>query len=246
MEENEQQAEIERVGAELAAQLGETAERAREELRRVVATLGVEPARTFLRQALDVEAQGGMLVMSKKRRRTLGGVFFHLIHEQVSRKLRRQIFIPLVGPGGGSHGAQAAPALTADEIATLLLEAKAWEKGSAMTVKITLVGRPGAVQQMGRPGQDAPFVAFTIEADPTKLPTLPKGLPAVNSPTTYLVLVATRQWRKVEAALNDPADRLIVEGYCSLDPKVSKMISVRATFVTTTVQQRAKRAEGAP
>jgi hypothetical protein len=57
-----------------------------------------------------------------------------------------------------------------------------------------------------------------------------------------LVYVAARQWHKVEAALTDPTDRLIVEGYPVLDGRL-QALTVYATNLTTVAWQRAKRAK---
>ncbi len=64
-----------------------------------------------------------------------------------------------------------------------------------MTAKLTLIGRPGRVIQAGE------CVITTLQSS-GKLPTLPKGLPAPPAqPTTFVVYIAAKQWRKVEAAL---------------------------------------------
>ena len=112
---------------------------------------------------------------------------------------------------------------------------------AAGTVKITLVGRPGPVQQTARPDQPAEFVAFPMESG--KLPSLPKGLPSPTVPTKFLVLVSGRQWRRVADVLRNPQDRLIIEGHSSIDARVQDMITVRAISVTTVEAQRALRAK---
>jgi hypothetical protein len=48
--------------------------------------------RAFLQQTLAIEAEGGMLVTSGKRRRTPGGVFFYLVCKNVSPEERKAIF----------------------------------------------------------------------------------------------------------------------------------------------------------
>jgi len=50
-------------------------------LRQVLAVLGPAHTAQLLAQTLDVEAAGGLLVTNGTRRRTPGGVFFHLVRQ---------------------------------------------------------------------------------------------------------------------------------------------------------------------
>ncbi len=43
-----------------------------------------ERAQAFVAQALEAEANGGMLIPDGSRRRTLGGIFFYLVRTHVS------------------------------------------------------------------------------------------------------------------------------------------------------------------
>jgi hypothetical protein len=79
----------------------------------------------------------------------------------------------------------------------------------------------------------------------TKAPTLPKGLPPLPStPTTYMIFIQQKQWTKVQAAMQQPDDALIVEGYPVHAPRFAG-ITVYATQVTTKALQAAKRKEQA-
>lgn len=69
--------EIVAAAEDIANQLGENHPPARLQIRRVVEQVGVEVAYDFLRQTLEVEAQGGMQTNDKQRRRTPGGTFFY-------------------------------------------------------------------------------------------------------------------------------------------------------------------------
>ena len=103
-----------------------------------------------------------------------------------------------------------------------------------MTAKLTLIGRPGRVIQADE------CVITTLQSS-GKLPALPKGLPAPPAqPTTFVVYIATKQWRKVETALKDPADALIVEGVPVYDERLPGL-ALLAQSVTTKVMQAAKR-----
>ena len=46
----------------------------------------------FVAEALAIEAQGGLMLPDGSRRRTLGGVFFHLLRKGVTPAERRVIF----------------------------------------------------------------------------------------------------------------------------------------------------------
>jgi len=125
------------------------------------------------------------------------------------------------------------PTLPWDERETLADPALR-EKGTATTVKIILVGRPGKVIERN----DAVIVTLTGP----KPPALPKGLPVLpaDAVTVYLVYIASKQWGKVSAAIQNPEDRLVIEGYPFMDAKL-KVIGVLTQNVTTVLTQRAGR-----
>ncbi len=102
-------------------------------------------------------------------------------------------------------------------------------------MKLTVIGRPGKVIERG----DVALVAMRSE----KAPSLPKGVPAPPAPQAdYMVLVGMKQWRKVAAALAaDPADKVIMEGYPTVQPEFAG-VTVYATSATTTGIQAGKRA----
>lgn len=108
---------------------------------------------------------------------------------------------------------------------------------------LRLVGRPAAVQPLGRPGRAPSAFAFTFDVSADLSPTMPKALPAPSGVTTCLVLVAAKQWRQVTAALDaDSSDALVIDGYAALDPLAPNMITVRATSVSTVGQLNARSA----
>ena len=99
-------------------------------------------------------------------------------------------------------------------------------------MKITVVGRPNSVAERG------PVVLVGLRSE--KAPSLPKGLPAPAQPTSYMLLIARKQWDKVVASLRRPDDVLIVEGYPTLHPQFQG-ITVLATRATTKLLQQAER-----
>ena len=216
------------IAADIARQLDETNPVALEQIERIVQRLGVDAAHNFLREALECEAKGGLMVRDGSRRRTLGGVFLHLVRQQVSRK-DMWIIWPHLAP---KPAPPPPPPLTWEERLELIPQLLP-EKGEATTVKITLIGRPGRIVEKGD------VVLTSMQS--TKTPSLPKGLPTPPSdPTTYVVFIARKQWQKVAQSIQDPKDILIVEGYPVFDKRLGAM-SVFAMNVTTKLLQAAKR-----
>jgi hypothetical protein len=233
--------------AAIAAQLGETVSGPRATIWRVVRTIGPERAQAFVAQALEVEANGGMMLPDGSRKRTLGGIFFYLVRTQVSdaeavainvmwrskhqrKKLAR-------GEGRITPRTPAHPPLPPFvwEDAAPIIAALISHIGEASTVKTTIVGRPSQVVER----QGVIILAFRS----TKTPTLPKGLPPLPStPTTYMIFIQQKQWNKVQAAMQNADDALIVEGYGVHAPHFAG-ITVYATQVTTKALQAAKRKE---
>jgi len=232
----------------ISAVLGETMPPPARTITRAVDCLGPDRARALLVQALTVEAQGG-LTLPDGRRRTLGGVFFHLVRasDKISREDRVSIFPPQFGRNGREKATSAAPTPATPAPSTSapsptwagddyrrIIAALQHETGRASIVKISVIGRPGAAVEQGQ----AVALALTSE----KVPDLPKGLPAPPAGTRYTVVVARKQWAKVaEALAADAEDTAIIEGYAALDPRVEG-IAVYATSATTKRMQATKRA----
>jgi len=239
-----------RATQEIAAALGERERGPLGQVGRVVGRLGIDRARTLLARTQEIEAAGGLLLPDGSRRRTPGGVFFHLVRadDTLSREDRGYIFPSQVGRSGRTKaaGAISSPAVPAsptpaapslawtDDDYRRVIAALQQEPGRATTVKITVIGRPGAAVEQGQ----AVVLALVSE----KVPDLPKGLPEPSAGTRYTVFVARKPWNKVaEALAADPEDAAIIEGYAALDPRVEG-IAVYATSATTKRLQAAKRA----
>ncbi len=234
----------------VAVVLDETMPPAIRTITRAVDRLGPDRARSVLGQALIVEAQGG-LTLPDGRRRTLGGIFFYLVRtsDAISQKDKDYIF-PRQGGRSRRTAGDATPttptpatapvpvAWTDETFHTLARQLQQDNAGRATTVKITVIGRPGAAVEQGQ------AVALALVSE--KAPDLPKGLPEPAAGTRYSVFVARKQWAKVaEALAADPEDAAIIEGYAALDPRVDG-IAVYATSATTKRLQAAKRAVQVP
>jgi PHAX RNA-binding domain len=229
------QPSIEEAVSLLAEQLGEADKRVHKQLHHLVKLLGVERSLAFLERTLATEAEGGMMLPDGSRRRTPGGVFFFLVRTQgppevqiLWQRKRRQTL-----GGNGSQPAVAATASLLWEERMALLRRVGAQKGSVSTVKITLIGRPGTVEQRGQ------CIVTTMQS--SRMPALPKGLPTPPSAsTTYTVYILGKQWRRVEEAIRDPDDALILDGYPFLDGQ-SGTIAVFVLSATTRTLQAAQR-----
>ena len=102
-------------------------------------------------------------------------------------------------------------------------------------MKLLLVGRPDMHTTIMQPG----YVQTTVQL--SRAPFLPKGLPAFpEQPTTYVLYIATKQWKRVADALHDPEDVLVVEGAPAVDAS-QQSIAVYVTMCTTKKLQAARR-----
>lgn len=218
----------------IAEQLGETDKKPRRQIAAIVEHCGVEFAETLLKDTLETEANGGMMLSDQSRRRTAGGVFFHLARGRMPKATAKVIFPNYFKPKPASERQPELPKFNWGnrlEILRPLVD----EKGEASTVKITLIGRPGKIDLNNR---DVVITAMTHAA---RNATLPKGVPQPpEKATLYTVYIAAKQWRRVEEPIANPEDMLIIEGTCAYDEKIGGM-AVYAMSVTTKALEAKKR-----
>jgi hypothetical protein len=181
-------------------------------LRQVLVVLGPDHTAQLLAQTLEIEAQGGMMIMNGTRRRTPGGVFFQLVRQQATRSQRDYLFPRAPGQPSqrqvSAHSHAQPQALTWDEVHTITETLATHPAGEARTMKVTLIGRPGKVETRGQ------AVVFRMQGKPPG--PLPRGLPPVPTtpPITWTVMVTLRQWNRVkESIMANSDDQLIIEGY---------------------------------
>lgn len=232
---------------QIAAELGESAPQALGQIRRILRHMGAKAAWRYVAEAKRVEAEGGMLIPDGSRRRTLGGVFFALVREGVSEEQRAVIFPPLfvrkekpAKPKAPAEPPPPPPPPLSWEERLDLLAALRQHSGKAITVKVTIIGRPSKIEEQ-------PQVTLLTLTHAGPLPALPKGIPVPDPvpATTYSVYVGKKQWKAVAEALSNPEDVIIVEGTQLLDP-ASGTIAVFATKTTTKLLQQASRAPRPP
>jgi hypothetical protein len=206
-------------------------------LRTVVEVIGVERAQEFFQRTLTIEAEGGLMLASEKRRRTPGGVFFYTVRKNIPTAERKRIW-PKPGGGGGQGGQPGAPPpppLTWEQARKVAIKMLSATKGTAI-VKITLIGRP---KQVGK----AQSCVVCVMEDRGAPAALPKGLPTppANAKQTITVFISEKQWRKVEASLKEnKEDELIIDGWPYFDPNRQTTMML-AQGVTTKLIQRGRR-----
>ena len=225
------QEEIQAVAQEIASALGETESKPCAQIAAIIQHCGIEFAQTLLHETQDIESQGGMMLQNESRRRTAGGVFFHLARRRMSRETAKVIFPGYYGGGEPANkksksGRSTLPLFNWRE-RTQILQPLLDEKGVLTTVKVTLIGRPGRVDSSHKD------LIITTMSHVAKSASFPKGVPQPpDKPTLYTVYIAVKQWRKVEEAIADPNDALIIEGVCAFDDQIGG-IAVFATSVTS-------------
>ncbi len=138
------------VAVMIADQLGEIEECPRRNIGIIVRALGRTQSRQLLEQTQQIEANGGEMLPDGSRRRTPGGIFFNLAYttgqpkpgKQLKRPMRRH----MPKPKGEKQSTQPVPkekqpaiVFSWDDRIATIQEAEQ-EKGTASTVKITVVG----------------------------------------------------------------------------------------------------------
>ena len=233
---------------QIAAVLAETSPHAITQIRRIVRAIGPKAAHAAVAEALHIEERGGMLLPDGSRRRTLGGVFFTIVRDQLSPAQQAAVFPPLPQWNKAKpfrSATDASPLLsTPPPVAwadrTRLLTALRSTRGKATSVKVTIIGRPDQVDAQ------AQFTLLTMTQS-GRLPALPKGLPLPEEfeLTTYAIYIGKKQWKAVAEALTNPEDALIVEGVQMYDPETGT-IAVFAMKTTTKLLQQGSRPSKPP
>jgi hypothetical protein len=182
-----------------------------------------------LQTALDTYANGGLRTLDGRRKRTLGGVYFYLVMLKIEPRLRGYIYAIRDIERKPAEGVPPLyPSFTFDKrihiFKTLTLDAN---MGEVKYLKITLAGRPGKIEI--RRDVVLTVMNYTINE---KTP-FPKGVPRPPSLSTrYLVYIGIKQWRKVEQAIQDPEDLLIVDGVLMYDPELPGLAVFTLTATT--------------
>jgi hypothetical protein len=212
----------------IARRLHERDDIARACLERIIQMIGIKRVDALADQALHIDSQGGMLTRDGARRRTPGGIFFHLFAAAVTPAQQREIrllqtrlqeerALRRLRPArklGALETVNVPLDLTASrEIAASLRD----DAGKAVAMRIKLIGRPGSIER--RDG----VVVFQMRADdPPKLPRVLPPLP--DAPQIHVVYLAAKHWLKVAAAVEQTDTKIVIEGYAAFDPALGKLV----------------------
>ena len=213
--------------------LGETTAEPIEQIGQLIAKCGLEFVEKIIAETEATEAAGGMITHDRKRRRSKGGVFFYLAKGQMDAGLRGEIF-PNFGKGG--DGSIAPPGIEwGDRVEPM--KALGAQPGQISGLTVTLSGRPGKLHI------DGSSVMTVIEQRQVKAPPYPKGVPhfdTVDGVTAYYVFMSLRHWKRVEKALEDERDLLVIEGSAVYDGALEG-ITILSTRVSTKMLDYQKR-----
>ncbi|MDE2636228.1 MAG: hypothetical protein OXI30_07665 [Chloroflexota bacterium] len=217
--------QIKGAAAQFSDALGETSPKPVAQIGQLIEKCGFAFVEKIMAETEAIEAEGGLLTHDRKRRRSKGGVFFYLAKGQMDAALRAQIF-PNFGKGG--DGTIAPPGI---EWGKRIEPMKALHRdaGQISGLTVTLSGRPGKLHI------DGSSVMTVIEQRQVKAPPYPKGVPhfdTVDGVTSYYIFMSLRHWKRVEKALEDESDLLVVEGSAVFDAKLEG-ITVLSTRVST-------------
>jgi hypothetical protein len=209
-----------RLADEIAGQLGETEPEPCAVILRAVEQIGADVTLALVQEALAIEAAGGMWLGDGSRRRTPGGVFFYLLHRRVEKADRLAIFYPDYQP---------IVPLNDDELRAVLSDAPIWPRATPQQARLRLAGRPAKIPPPDL-APETPYVIFSLESGAAQAPPFSHDLPQVGATTTYRVLAATAQWRRIAPALvQQPDARIGVVGLPAINPKRPGVITLRAT-----------------
>lgn len=228
--------EIENLARQIGEKLGEKTGKPMRQITQMIEICGPAFVEKILADTEAAEAGGGILTHDKKRRRTKGGVFFFLAKGEMDPDSLARVF-----PNFGKHGDGSIMPPGIDWAERLShMEALREAPGRINNLTVSLVGRPGALHIEGS------SVMTVIEQRAVKAPPYPKGVPpfdTVGLVTKYFVFLGLRHWQKVEKALENTDDMLIVEGSAIYDEQLGG-ISVLSTAVSTKVLESQKRHKG--
>lgn len=194
----------------IATQLNEIYPRPIQCIQRIIEFCGPQFAQDVLKETFEVEEQGGLFIPNRKRRRTVGGVFFYLVRQKITPELEQKIFDPEEHPyWHPPSNSQILP------------------DGEARLVEMTIKGRAKLIEERKE------GVVVNLTHPMNILPNLPVGVPLpIKEPVVYKVYMSRKHWQNIQKFLHVPEDEIIIEGIWGRDPEADGM-ALFAMNVTT-------------
>jgi hypothetical protein len=229
--------EIKAYADEIAKRLGETEKKPVEQIHLLVEHAGKEFVEEHLAETMKIEENGGMLTDDKKRRRSIGGVFFYITKGKLDPEIRGRIF-----PGYGSKPVVGKIIKWEERLEYIQQLLEAGEHGDMRYVTMTFHG------QVGKTIVDDNVVMTTIVHTFGQTP-LPRGVPhpPEEGTTLYTVYMGRKQWDDITESLEKyKNDRIVVDGALFYD-EATKSIAILASRVSTKrMDKQARRGEEDP
>lgn len=132
----------------IAKALGEVDEIPMSQITGIVQVLGEEGALTLLKETLDIEKSGGMMLADGTRRRSPGGVYFQLARRKLPPEDKKNIFREKKAENPGDTGSQPAAASAPNAAA----QADASKFSRRRVVEVV----PARAAPRGKPGAFSP------------------------------------------------------------------------------------------
>lgn len=228
------------VSKRIADRLGEEKRGPRTQIMKVIAARGVNFAWRKMEDAVRIEKAGGMMTKAGNRRRTPGGIFFHLVRQELNPTELRQIFPPMQWRKKPRDPNAPPPPPPPPRLPDFAYGSRSEivggfeTEGQLNTFKVVMVGRPLSLKQ------DERYIVAEMVYQ-ARAPFFPRGVPYdIPFDTQYPVYMATKQWERVAEALDsDPEDKLIIEGTAGWSQELDRL-AVYATNVTTRALERAR------
>jgi flagellar biosynthesis GTPase FlhF len=229
-------------------ELGEAPGPPQTQIRQITVLYGPEFVQWLLEEVRRVEEAGGILTQDGSRRRTPGGVYLLLAKQYAETDEQRAIFknkrekkawlrIKRRTPKGtvpNPPGTKPKPIYDWEALREDVGEVFN-ERGISERMKLTLIGRPGKIKER------RDMVIATIDYTPPSRLTFPRGVPTPPKiPTTFVVYMGAKQWRKNSNVLEHPDDALIIEGICVFDPQLGVNTIFAQSVSTRRIQQKVK------
>lgn len=203
---------------DIATQLDEPTGHVIKQIERIIENLGEATAYESLAKAQALLAEGGILTQDGKRKRTPAGTYFFLVRGNITAAQHIAIWPEHRLPGHLRPPKYKPPRLPWSEARPLIASALLDPEGTAMSVKLTLIGRPGRIIEKEH------VVITTLVSQIT--PSIPRGVPkAPEKPTVYLVFISRKQWDRVAKTIaDDESAQLLVMGHPVLDQKTEAIV----------------------